>query len=269
MGAGCALQGSCIKLTLQTTRNGRRTIHMSVNPLTPPVPVRLTTLPSHRCNYLPHQLATTRAFRTDNLPPDLYHEFMNAGFRRSGNVIYQPVCEACHQCIPLRVLVDRFKADKSQRRCARQNADLLVTDGVPQLTDEKIELYRRYVTEWHGLEHDQNPPDRQSLQSFLYESPVHTIEFCYRTSVGQLVAVGIADVCAQSFSSVYFYFDPAHSQRGLGTFGALHELENAKARGIDYYYLGFWVHDCAAMQYKTRFRPCQILDKNGVWKELR
>jgi arginine-tRNA-protein transferase len=237
--------------------------------LAPPVSVRLTTLPSHDCNYLPGRVATTRAFRTDNLPADLYHEFMDAGFRRSGNVIYQPICAGCQQCIPLRVPVDRFTPDKSQRRCARRNADLIVTHDRPELNDEKLDLYRRYVTDWHGKDGTgENQLDRESLQSFLYESPVDTLEFCYRTVDRKLVAVGIADVCAQSFSSVYFYFDPQESARGLGTFGALHELAYAKTEGISHYYLGFWVHGCAAMQYKSRFRPCQILDSSGSWKEL-
>lgn len=238
-------------------------------PLAPPVPVRLTTLPSHDCNYLPGRLATTRAFRTDNLPAELYHEFMNAGFRRSGDVIYQPICASCHQCIPLRVPVDEFRPDKSQRRCVRRNTDLIVSHDLPQLSDEKLDLYCRYVTQWHkqeGLE--QNQSGRESLQRFLYESPVDTIEFCYRTPAGKLIAVGIADVCASSFSSVYFYFDPTESDRSPGTFGALHELAFAKTHGIAHYYLGFWVHGCAAMQYKSRFRPCQILDNNGAWKDL-
>jgi arginyl-tRNA--protein-N-Asp/Glu arginylyltransferase len=236
-------------------------------PHAPPVSVRLTTLPSHDCNYLPGRVATTRAFRTDNLPADLYHEFMDAGFRRSGNVIYQPICAACQKCLPLRVPVDRFAADKSQRRCARRNADLIISQGRPELTDEKLDLYQRYLLDWHGKDVE-NHLDRESLQSFLYESPVDTLEFCYRTPDQKLVAVGIADVCVQSFSSVYFYFDPQESDRGLGTFGALHEIEHAKTVGILYYYLGFWVHGCAAMQYKSRFRPCQILDNDGVWKDL-
>jgi arginyl-tRNA--protein-N-Asp/Glu arginylyltransferase len=192
---------------------------------------------------------------------------MDAGFRRSGNVVYQPICDACQQCIPLRVPVDRFAPDKSQRRCGRRNADLIVSHDRPDLTDEKFELYKRYVTDWHGKEKS-SELDRESLQSFLYQSPVETLEFCYRTADGKLLAVGIADVCQQSFSSVYFYFDPQESDRGLGTFGALYELAYAKSRGIAFYYLGFWVQGCAAMQYKSRFQPCQILDITGAWKDL-
>ncbi len=152
---------------------------------------------------------------------------------------------------------------------ARYNADLLVTHAAPDLTDEKLDLYRRYLVGWHGRSSETpGDSDRESLQTFLYESPVHTIEFTYRTPAGELIAVGIGDVCIQSCSSVYFYFDPAESHRSLGTFGALQEIAHARSEGISHYYLGFWVNGCSAMQYKSRFRPCQILGNDGVWKEM-
>ena len=118
-------------------------------PLPPPVDVRLTVLPAHSCPYLPNRVAILRAFAVDRLPAELYHDFMDAGFRRSGRMIYQPVCDGCRRCVPLRVPVDTFRPNKSQRRCARRNADLLVSIATPAISDEKFELYRRYVLEWH------------------------------------------------------------------------------------------------------------------------
>jgi arginine-tRNA-protein transferase len=165
------------------------------------------------------------------------------------------------------VPVERFAPDKSQRRCLRLNQDLNVAQAAPDLTDEKLELYSRYVRDWHGRANESDS-DRESLRNFLYESPVNTHEFCYRTAAGKLVAVGIADISSQAFSSVYFYFDPDEHRRGLGTFGALHELQFCCNAGIPYYYLGFWVEACEAMRYKARFRPCQILDQSSVWRDL-
>jgi arginyl-tRNA--protein-N-Asp/Glu arginylyltransferase len=236
-------------------------------PLPPPWPVRLTVLPPHPCPYLPGRTATIRAFATDRLDGAAYHGFMDAGFRRSGRMVYQPVCDGCRLCVPIRLAVDRFAPDKSQRRCARRNADLTVTVDRPTATDEKFALYRRYVTQWHdkpaGNEDDANP--RGAFESFLYGSPVSTLEFCYRDPAGQLLAVGIADVCDRSFSSVYFYFDPDHRDRGLGTFGAIHEIAWAGRQGIPHYYLGYWVSDCRKMAYKTHFRPYELLGTDGLW----
>jgi arginine-tRNA-protein transferase len=220
--------------------------------------------PEHDCVYLPRRRAITRAFRIDELPPSLYHDFMDAGFRRSGRVIYQPICSGCRACLPIRVSVAHFTPDKSQRRCARRNADLRVQIGPPVPTQEKYELYRRYL---HGRHGDDMGDDPESFESFLYESPVRTLECCYREAGGRLLAVGICDVCQRSLSTVYFYFEPSESRRGLGTFGSLYEIGLARQMGIEWYYLGFWVRGCASMEYKASFRPNQVLHPDGVWRE--
>jgi arginyl-tRNA--protein-N-Asp/Glu arginylyltransferase len=234
-------------------------------PLPPPVAVRLTILPSHDCSYLPGRVDTTRAFRIDRLPGRLYHQFMDAGFRRSGMIVYQPMCECCQQCVPIRVPVDRFAPSKSQRRSAHLNSDLIVTESMPELTDEKCDLYQRYLTGWHGKQ-TSDQDCRESLGHFLYQSPVDTIEFCYRTTENKLVGVGICDVCDLSLSSVYFYFDPAESRRSLGTFSAMHEIKWCWQKKIQFYYLGFWISGCGNMAYKSKFRPAEILEPDGIWR---
>jgi leucyl-tRNA---protein transferase len=93
------------------------------------------------------------------------------------------------------------------------------------------------------------------------------MEFAFRDTHGRLLAIGICDVCPLSLSSVYFYFDPADSHRGLGTFGALCEIAHARANGLPHYYLGYWVYGCASMQYKSEFRPNQWLGTDGIWRD--
>src|SRR5207253_6767620 len=100
------------------------------------------------------------------------------------------------------------------------------------------------VSQWHG----RDDAEFSEMQSFLYDSPVPSLEFGYRERSGNLLAVGICDRCPDALSSVYFYFDPEHRARGLGTYGALCELEYARENAIAFYYLGFWVRDCAAMK---------------------
>jgi arginyl-tRNA--protein-N-Asp/Glu arginylyltransferase len=239
-------------------------------PLRTPWPVRLTVLPKHDCPYLPDRGATLQAFATRRLDPDVYHDFMDAGFRRSGRMVYRPACDGCRLCVPIRVPVGRFRPDKGQRRCERRNADLSVSVGEPVPTDEKFDLYRRYLTQWHETPSDGGAAAvdgeaRASFEAFLYVSPVDTVEFTYRDPGGRLLAVGIADVSSRSFSSVYFYFDPAHRHRGLGTFGALHEIAWAARAAIPHYYLGYWVTGCRKMMYKKNFRPFELLRDNGAW----
>ena len=65
---------------------------------------------------------------------------------------------------------------------------------------------------------------------------------------------------------MYFYFDPAEGRRGLGTGGAVYEIETAAKLGIPYYYLGYWVDGCGAMVYKADFRPAEVLGPDGAWR---
>ena len=232
----------------------------------PPVSVRLVVTPEHPCSYFGDRTSRTRAFWASGMPGELYHRFMDAGFRRSGKVVYQPVCPACRRCVPLRVPVARFAADKSQRRCWRRNEDLVVRIEEPRATAEKYELYERYRRDWHASE---DAHDWDAFVSFLYDSPVDTMELTYRDAAGKLLGVGICDVCDESLSSVYFYFDPAERKRGLGTFSAMWEIDWAARAGIPHYYLGYWVSGCGAMEYKANFRPCEMLGTDGVWREAR
>lgn len=232
----------------------------------PPVDVRLALLPNHPCPYLPQRTAADRAIWAGSIPAELYERFMDCGFRRSGKLLYQPACRGCRACQSLRVPVALFAPGKSQRRCSRRNADLRVTVGQPHCSEEKFRLYRRYLTEWHCRT---DPEDPSAFESFLYDSPLATtIEFEYRDTSERLLAVGICDVCPHCLSSVYFYFDPADACRGLGTYGALHEIEFARQTKLDYYYLGYFVRGCGAMEYKASFRPHEVLDPDGCWREF-
>jgi arginine-tRNA-protein transferase len=234
--------------------------------IAPPVRVGLTLLPEHPCPYLPGRVAQYRGCRAEFLPPEMYRRFMDANFRRSGTILYQPVCRSCRLCIQIRVPTTQFAASKSQRRCWRRNQDLQVGVGLPQLTDEKVELYRRYVLEWHGEREEE--PTADDLERFLYQPCTETREFTYRDPAGQLLAVGICDVSDRSLSSVYFYFDPSAASRGLGTFGVLYEIEWAIEREVPHYYLGYWVQGCATMDYKMSFHPAQLLGADGIWRDV-
>ena len=233
----------------------------------PPASVRLSVLSEHPCPYLPGEIAQMRGVLASRVSPEVYHVFMDAGFRRSGKLIYQPICRACRQCQPLRLRVADFKPNKSQRRAMRRNADLKISIDRPHADDEAFSLYRRYTVQWHRhLVSDAMSDQRQAFESFLYDSPVETLEFRYRDNTGVLLAVGICDVSNDSVSSVYFYFDPTAKDRSLGTFGALSEIQFAAQRDISYYYLGYWIEACEAMTYKARFRPYELLQPDGIWR---
>lgn len=230
----------------------------------PPQGVRLVQLSPHPCPYLPGREALYRATAGERIDPSLYHEFMDAGFRRSGKMLYQPICRGCRQCIQLRVPAATFAPTKSQRRAVRRNVDVVVDVALPLPTREKLELYARYCSHWHRKT---EPETAEGFVEFLYDSPVDTIEFTYRVA-DRVIGAGICDVSERSLSSVYFYFDPAEAWRSLGTFSAVREIEFCRERGIPHWYAGFWVRDCPAMTYKATFGPAEVLGTDGEWRPL-
>jgi arginine-tRNA-protein transferase len=63
------------------------------------------------------------------------------------------------------------------------------------------------------------------------------------------------------------YFEPNLSDRSLGTFSALWEIDYCRRNALAYYYLGYYVPGSRTMAYKARFRPGEILDVTaGRWR---
>jgi len=242
--------------------NGPRKICCVTSPYYDVVPLDFTDMSeAHPCPYLPGREAAEQFFQVVEFPAELYHDFMDHEFRRSGLIIYRPACPGCSECRPLRVPVAEFRPNKSQRRILKKNSDLEVRVSQPRFSGAKFKLYRRYL----AFKHDATPCDSPSaLKNFLYVSPVKTLEFEYRLN-GRIVAVSIADVCSRSLSSVYAFYSPDMACRSLGTFSALQEISFSKEHGFPYYYLGFFVRDCASMNYKSRFHPHEILDRLRQW----
>lgn len=217
------------------------------------------------CPYLPGELARDLAFRASRVPPGIYHDLMDLNFRRSGSIFYRPACRRCGECQALRVPVDEFHPDRTQRRCWHRNRDLSVEVGRPVVTDQKHDLFCTYLAERHDREMDDS---WDGFTSFLYESPIDTIEVVYRLA-GRIVAVGIVDVEPETASTVYCYFDPAHERRSPGTFNVLWVIDYCRRRGFKHLYLGYYIADCGKMSYKANFRPCEVLLPDGAWGRVR
>lgn len=215
----------------------------------------------HPCPYLPDRQARNEGFVVADMSPEIYHDFMNSGFRRSGHYLYRPACIGCKECRPIRVLVNGFKHSKSQRRILNRNSGLSVRVQAPEFTEAKYHMYMDYL----AYQHNREAVDSElSMLDFLYSSCVLTVEFEFRLQK-RVIAVSIADICSRSLSSVYAFFDPDFRHLSLGTFSALQEILYCRQNLIPHYYLGFYVQDCRAMNYKAGFRPNELLPDSGEW----
>lgn len=243
--------------------HGQRGLSWMVSPFYGPVELDfLVTGEAHSCPYRPGKNAVEQVFAAEAFPPELYHDFMDIGFRRSGKYFYRPACSCCSECRSIRVVLQEFRLGKSFRRILRKNLDVTVSIDAPRFSMSKYRLYQHFLQSRHTAT---GTDSFTSVRNSLYASPVHTVEFEY--SLGhRLIGAGLVDVCSRSLSSVYMFFDPDLAGRSLGTFAAIQEILFALQHNIPFYYLGFYVADCKAMNYKARFKPHEFLDQTFVWR---
>lgn len=195
-----------------------------------------------------------------------YQRAMDIGMRRSGTVVYRPLCEGCRKCQPLRVPVDGFVPSRSQKRVQKRCEGLFdIRVGRPVLDDERLDLYARYQASQHG-EQGQSA-DAMSYRRFLIDTVTDTIEVLWRDKQGRLVGVGILDVTPDSLSSVYFYWEPDCARFSLGVYSALVEIDLAKRWKKRWYYLGYLVPGSKSMSYKATFPGAEVWD-GASWMTL-
>ena len=194
------------------------------------------------------------------------------GFRRSQNIAYRPTCEGCRSCISVRVLVDQFEPGRSLRRVAARNADIVGARAEPRPSSEQYSLFRRYIDARHGgggmadmtvLDYAMMVEDTYVDTQVVEYRRRGPDSFATGKGVGDLIAVGLADRLTDGLSMVYSFFDPGMDERSLGTFMILDHIERARALGLPYVYLGYWVPGSKKMNYKMRFRPQEHLTTEG------
>ena len=219
------------------------------------------------CNYLPNRKARSKLAVVDpRNASHTYDSLITQGFRRSGVHIYQPACDTCKACVPVRVDVAEFKMNRSQKRTWRDVHDIagMQAKVTPLRFDaEHAALYEAYLQTQH-----ESTDDDIAVQykDFLLRSPVnsHLVEF---TLDGVLQAVSVIDQVSDGLSAVYTFYQP-QSPYTLGKYAVLWQIHTAKELGLSHVYLGYWIAASRKMAYKADFQPLQIL-KDGAWEEFK
>lgn len=146
-----------------------------------------------------------------------------------------------------------------------------------RIPEIEFDLFKRYQTIHH--KDDADSVTVESFKRFLCDSPLISvppdqsagIPSCGYGSFHQqywidedLVAVGVIDILPKCLSSKYFFWDPSKAKLSLGTLASLFEIDwiqnqSISAPSLQYYYLGYYLHDCHRMRYKASFSPSELL----------
>lgn len=223
------------------------------------------TTAEYPCSYLSDRAARSQvAAPTHLIDTDVYGDLVQKGFRRSGLFTYRPHCDHCTACLPIRIDVQRFQPNRTQRRTWARQPAMAARITSLHWDDEHFELYQRYQVERHpgaGMDDDMQTQYRQ----FLLTSRVDTRLAEFRDPAGDLQMVSIIDVLPDGLSAVYTFFRP-DAPGSLGTWAILWQIEQARNAGLPWLYLGYWIQESRKMTYKSAFRPYQILHA-GQWVE--
>ena len=191
-----------------------------------------------------------------------FDELSRAGFRRSHHVAYRPACPGCHGCVPVRIDARRFAWTPSLRRVRARNHDLSAVMTEPRATAEQFRLFTRYQRSRHSGS-DMADMTFGDFRAMIAETPVDTRIIEFRDAARTLLGACLLDRTDDGLSAVYSFFEPQVAARSLGTLAILRLVEEARAEGLPWVYLGYWIAESRKMAYKTRFRPLEALGPRG------
>ncbi len=212
------------------------------------------------CSYLPGETASLEYRILHGIDETQYAELLARGWRRFGTHFFRPACANCVKCRSIRIDVDAFVPDKSQRRCERRNEAIRVELGRPTVTQGHLDLYNAYHASMQTQKgwKDRLTDKAEYSQSFLHGDWLFAHELRYFRG-REMVGVSLIDIVPHATSSIYFYHAPDWRPDSPGTFSLLQEIALAQQLGKRHLYLGYWIPENRSMAYKASFRPHELL----------
>ena len=210
------------------------------------------------CPYLPERIARMPL----RIPARLLQraeleQRLDTGDRRQGIFLYRTSCPGCRACEPIRIEVEQFSPNRSQRRAldARQRADHRSKSPIrsPTRAASSCTTATKSCAAWPAIA---TASISKATASSWSSAAARRFELRYLLD-GQLIGVALVDRSDEALSAVYCYYDPSYEKLGIGTFSVLKQIELCKTWGLRYLYLGLYIAESERMRYKARFLPHQ------------
>lgn len=221
---------------------------------------------AYPCSYLDGLQARSQVLLPGEVSDNaVYTQLVDLGFRRSGHYVYRPRCDHCAACLPARIPVADFVADRSQRRTWKRLSGLSIQLRPLAYEQEHFDLYTRYQRQRHpggGMDED----GESQYAQFMLSSPVTSALAEFREN-GRLVMVSLIDQLDSGISAVYAFYDPDAPSAGYGVFNVLWQIELCRQLQLPYVYLGYYIEACRKMNYKARFRPLEVY-RDAQWRRF-
>lgn len=219
------------------------------------------------CSYLKDQKARFIAAYATQEEKTVCEQLSMRGFRRSGKIMYFPACGECRQCVPVRIDVNRFKPNRTQRKLFAKQSRYQVQMVPLVFQQEHFDLYTKYLAARHPAS-EMTQDSREQYADYMLETPLDSALHEFRDAkTRQLKIVSLIDRLPLGLSAVYTFYDPDNAKESLGTFAILWQIDCAKRLNLPYVYLGFYIAACKAMSYKNTFSGVEGF-VNGVWQPL-
>lgn len=188
-----------------------------------------------------------------------------AGFRRSHDIVYRPVCPGCNACVPVRISCVDLEPSRTQRRLLKAVTGWTLRRNIAASSAEHYALFAAY----QRSRHDDSDMARMSPLDFsamVEEGRADTCLYELRDRDGTLRGAVLTDLLHDGMSAVYSYFDTSDPRLSLGTVLVLKLAMETARTGQPYLYLGYWIASSRKMAYKTAYRPLEALGPQGWYR---
>jgi len=212
------------------------------------------------CPYIKNNKWRCMYFFASDVSGEELEVMFSRGWRKFGMYYFRPACISCNECIPIRVRTREFIPTKSQKRALKVCVNVRVEFRELEFRDEIYEIYQD-----HSLTRFNKNSNVEDFYNSFYTRSCPTMQSEYYID-NTLAGVGFIDVSSNALSSIYFIYRSEFNSYRLGTFSVIKETEQAFSRGLDYYYLGYFIKSNQSMAYKNGFHINEKMDwKTGSW----